>query len=89
MKSLFSEIKPKPIEINNQHCMCFPPSLVLPQAARAWEAALLALLTDPQGRVARLAAEGNLTLSFSTERPVVTCPGDSLPLSSSDYSSDP
>ena len=38
------------------------------QAARAWEAALVALLSDPEGKVARLAAEGNLTLSFSTER---------------------
>jgi len=41
-------------------------------AVRAWEAALVEMLADPrEGGVAkRLLSEGNLTLSFSTERSV-------------------
>ena len=38
------------------------------EAARVWEAALIALLSDGGGRVAQAASAANLTLSFSTER---------------------
>ena len=58
--------QPQPNRNATNHHTCFLTHVL--QAARAWEAALVALLSDPEGKVARLAAEGNLTLSFSTER---------------------